>query len=140
MKQNHDKNPNVEPSTLKIGDNALIKKTGSVFDKEPVEIVKKKGSMITAKHGDRLNTRNSSFFKKAKFKPSPLYDRPNDELFSDDNDSVISSAKSNSTQTPPNMLRSQETSTNIPSTVSHPTVMRRSTRQPKRPNRLIETI
>ena len=28
MKQNHDKNPNIQPSTLKVGDNALIKKTG----------------------------------------------------------------------------------------------------------------
>ena len=51
MKDYHDRKSNVQASTLKAGDNALIKKTGmgrlTAFDKDPVKIVKTKGSMIT---------------------------------------------------------------------------------------------
>ena len=69
MKDYHDRKSNVQASTLKAGDNALIKKTGlrrlTAFDTcDPVKIVKTKGSMITAQQGKHQVARNSSYFKK----------------------------------------------------------------------------
>ena len=54
---------------LDVGDNVLIpdRRKGSIeprYSTEPHEVVHIKGSMITAKRGDRSLTRNVSFFKR----------------------------------------------------------------------------
>ena len=65
MKDYHNQKSNVQASTLKAGDNALIKKTGmghlTAFDKDPVKIVNTKNSMITAQQGNCQVNRNNSF-------------------------------------------------------------------------------
>ena len=87
MKDYHDRKSNVQASTLKAGDNALIKKTGmgrlTTFDKDPVKIVKTKGSMITAQQGNHQVTRNSSYFKKTNFKPLLQSDPDGQDTVSD---------------------------------------------------------
>ena len=70
MKYHADKKQNVKASGLEVGDNVLIKTVGvrkslNPYEPEPLKIVDKKGSMITAeKNGQRI-TRNSSFFKRS---------------------------------------------------------------------------
>jgi len=69
MKDYADHVAHATPSSLSVGDSVLLRHTGlhskmhTPFEPQPYEIVGKKGSMITAKRGDRKVTRNSSFFK-----------------------------------------------------------------------------
>ena len=69
MKGYADKHNHAKHSDLEIGDRVLVKqpkhnKLSTPFSPEPMEIMEKKGSMITAQNADRSVTRNSSFFKK----------------------------------------------------------------------------
>lgn len=69
MKGYADKQNHAKHSDLEIGDRVLVKqpkhnKLSTPFSPEPMEIMEKKGSMITAQNADRSVTRNSSFFKK----------------------------------------------------------------------------
>ena len=147
-KEYHDKNQNVQPFCLKAGDNALIKKTGmkctTVFDKEPVKIVKTNGSMITAQQGDRYITRNSSFFNKTNFKPSLVSDPDDQDTYDqDESDSVKPNTGGFTFSTPPksDLPVSSPTGNNIPGTIkTTPVPIRKSTRVSQRPNRLIGTI
>ena len=59
---------NAKPSKIMIGDSVVVKdtslkKSNSAYHPEPMEVVEKKGSMMTAENGRRSVTRNSSFFK-----------------------------------------------------------------------------
>ena len=68
MKVYADKRSNAQSSKLKIGDNVLVEqpkqnKLSTPFDPKPLQITDKKGSMVTARRGDKAITRNSSFFK-----------------------------------------------------------------------------
>lgn len=68
MKDYADSRRNARPSKLQNGDTVLVQqdktnKFTTPFDPRPYEIIKKKGSMVTAKREDREVTRNSSHFK-----------------------------------------------------------------------------
>jgi len=69
QKMYHDAKSYVKPSTLEEGDVVVVKNTFDSRSKlpyhpEPLEITRKKGSMITARNDDRQVTRNSSHFKR----------------------------------------------------------------------------
>jgi len=66
IKEYADSKRYVKESNIKIGDNVLVKNTnlsGYPYDSNPLTVVDKKGSMVTAQRGSQLVTRNSSFFK-----------------------------------------------------------------------------
>lgn len=68
MKDYADSRRNARPSKLQNGDTVLVQqdktnKFTTPFDPRPYEIIKKKGSMVTAKREDREVTRNASHFK-----------------------------------------------------------------------------
>ena len=57
-----------KPCRLKYGDYVLMKRTDhnkleTAFHPKPVQIIKRKGSMITAKHMDKTITRDVFHFK-----------------------------------------------------------------------------
>jgi hypothetical protein len=61
MKLYADGKAYVKPSTLQIGDPVLVRDPGlskakTPFSPVPLTVVKKKGSMITAKRGDQMIT------------------------------------------------------------------------------------
>lgn len=66
----------VKSSPIQIGDPVLVRDSSIVkgktpFEPVPLKVVKKNGSMLTAKRGEQLVTRNSSFFKKSPRFPTP---------------------------------------------------------------------
>ena len=79
----------VKPSDIILGDSVLVKrpftrsKGMSVYDPNPMKVVKTEGTMITAKNGDNTISRNSSFFKKLRLTV------PEDERDTIDTPSVI---------------------------------------------------
>ena len=75
MKQYADQKIYVKPSNLQVGDDVLVKSTDVAksklpYQQEPLTVVAKKGSMITAKRGEQILSRNSSFFKKSPMPPA----------------------------------------------------------------------
>lgn len=75
MKQYADKRRKAKHSNLQVGDKVLVKqdkqnKLTPPYDPKPFEIVKKKGTMITAKREDKHITRNSSKFKPVQNAPA----------------------------------------------------------------------
>ena len=105
MKDYHDQKSNVQASTLKAGDNTLIKKQNTAFDKDPLKIVKTKGSMITSQQGNRQVTRNSSYFKKTNFKPLLQSDSDDQHTVSDNGcELVTDSAEGNNATSSPTHL------------------------------------
>ena len=57
-----------KPCRLKYGDYVIVKRTGhnkleTSFHPKPAQVIKRKGSMITAKHMDKTVTRDASHFK-----------------------------------------------------------------------------
>ena len=80
---------NAKKSDLKIGDTVLVRqqkqdKLSSYFDPVPYKITQKKGTMVTAKRGDRTITRNTSFFKKVN--SAPIADNYQDDQSEDEDD------------------------------------------------------
>ena len=65
MKDHADKKRHTQPSNIKVGDNVIIlRKDGKKrFDPEIYKVIKVNGSQIQARRGERVVTRNSSFFK-----------------------------------------------------------------------------
>ncbi|KXJ24314.1 Uncharacterized protein K02A2.6 [Exaiptasia diaphana] len=69
MKVYADSKIYVKPSNISVGDTVLVKgdpsakKSQSPYKPEPFTVTERKGSMVTAKSGDKVTTRNSSFFK-----------------------------------------------------------------------------
>ena len=65
MKDHADKKRHAQPSNIKVGDNVIIlRKDGKKrFDPEIYKVIKVNGSQIQARRGERVVTRNSSFFK-----------------------------------------------------------------------------
>ena len=69
MKAYADSKTNIKPSNISVGDTVVVKrdpstkKSLSPYMPEPYTVTERKGSMITAKSGDAVTTRNSSFFK-----------------------------------------------------------------------------
>ena len=75
MKRYADMKAYVKPSNLQVGDDVLVKSTDISKSKlpyqpEPLTVVAKKGSMITAKRGEQVLSRNSSFFKRSPMPPA----------------------------------------------------------------------
>lgn len=71
MKYYADKRNNAKQSHLKEGDKVIVKqkkhnKLSTPYEIEPLEIIAKKGSMITATNNNKTVTRNSSSFKEVK--------------------------------------------------------------------------
>ena len=69
IKQYADRKAYVKPHDLRVGDIVIVKsdhasKALTPYRPNPMIIIKKKGSMITATYKDNQTTRNSSFFKK----------------------------------------------------------------------------
>ena len=70
IKQYADRKAYVKPNDLRVGDTVIVKsdntsKALTPYQPNPMTIIKKKGSMITATHKGSQTTRNSSFFKKS---------------------------------------------------------------------------
>ena len=68
MKENADIKRRASPSNLKIGDIVLVRqrkdnKFSTRFDPRPFEVVRKKGTMVTAYRDGKYITRNISQFK-----------------------------------------------------------------------------
>ena len=69
MKAYADSKALVKPSSISVGDTVVVKrdpstkKSLSPYMPETYTVTERKGSMITAKSGDAVATRNSSFFK-----------------------------------------------------------------------------
>ena len=69
MKANAEQHMTMRSKPLKCGDKVLIKRDGHIgkqttpYDFRPFVIIKTKGSMITARRGSQVITRNASFFK-----------------------------------------------------------------------------
>ena len=69
IKQYTDRKAYVKPNHPRVGDTVIVKsdntsKALTPYQSNPMTIIKKKGSMITATHKGSQTTRNSSFFKK----------------------------------------------------------------------------
>ena len=69
IKQYADRKAYVKSNDLRVGDTVIVKsdntsKALTPYQPNPMTIIKKKGSMITATHKGSQTTRNSSFFKK----------------------------------------------------------------------------
>ena len=59
----------MKPNDLRVGDTVIVKSDNTSnaltpYQPNPMTLIKKKGSMITATHKGNQTTRNSSFFKK----------------------------------------------------------------------------
>lgn len=69
MKEYADRHNHAKASDLKVGDRVLIKqpkqnKMSTLFNPEPLEITKRKETMVTAQNAEKSVTSNTSFFKK----------------------------------------------------------------------------
>ena len=92
IKQSADRKAYVKPNDLRVVDTVIVKsdhtsKALTPYQPNPMTIIKKKGSMITATHKGNQTTRNFSFFKKI---PKPTtnpthnlldYSSPEDESY-----------------------------------------------------------
>ncbi len=75
MKHYADSKSNIKPSNLEVGDHVLVKDTRKIkgktpFEPEPATITARNGSMISARRGSQVLTRNSSFFKRSPESPA----------------------------------------------------------------------
>ena len=75
MKAYADARVHAKPSSIALGDSVLLKDTSvcksrTPYQLDPLVVVDKKGSMITASRGGTQVTRNSSFFKHSPSRPS----------------------------------------------------------------------
>ena len=94
MKAYADKRRHTYPSSLKEGDNVLIKqpklnKLTPLYNPEPYTVVQKNGSMVTAERNGHFITRNSSHFRPVNAK---IEDEEERELEKDDSISVPESS------------------------------------------------
>ena len=119
IKQYADRKAYVKPNDLRVGDTVIVKsdntsKALTPYQPNPMTIIKKKGSMITATHKGSQTTRNFSFFKKI---PKPttnhahnLLDYPSSEDESYTHTTTPPEYKDNQTQhTTLNLRRSSRT-------------------------------
>ena len=86
MKRYADASHRSKPSNLQLDDRVLLRnkrenKLTPAFDPQPYTVVGRKGSMISTKRGERVITRNTSFFKHV-----PLIRETNPESDRDDDD------------------------------------------------------
>ena len=86
MKRYADASHRSKPSNIQLDDRVLLRnkrenKLTPAFDPQPYTVVGRKGSMISTKRGERVITRNTSFFKHV-----PLIHQTNPESDRDDDD------------------------------------------------------
>ena len=68
----HSDQAYIKPSDFRLGDTVLVKRDKSyrtsltLYAPKPYELTESKGSMVTASSGEKVVTRNSSFFKPIK--------------------------------------------------------------------------
>jgi hypothetical protein len=77
MKLYADKRRGAKPNDIEPGDVVLVKqdktnKLTSPFEGKPYLVTQRKGSMISAKRGDKVITRNSSLFRKIQLEPETV--------------------------------------------------------------------
>lgn len=68
MKHYEDKKNNAKHSYLRKGDRVIVQqkkhnKLSTTYEVEPLEVTRRKGSMITTSNENKTDTRNSSAFK-----------------------------------------------------------------------------
>ena len=110
MKRYADNKAYVKPSDFKVGDSVLVKNTSiskaqTPYDSIPLEIIAKKGSMVTAQRGESKITRNSSFFKRS-------IESPQEESYTKDTSDVITNDSIQDSNNP--MEIQQATSATVP--------------------------
>lgn len=138
MKKYHDKNRNVRETNFEIGDTVFIKDTSisrnkPPFEPKPLVIINKKHSMITAKRGQKVVTRNSSFFRKAS--GHPISSEEEEDLDDDLEDAYTQADNTNSpTQQQPPNITTTPCQPNLTQTDSNSTPKRpvRMKQQPKK--------
>ena len=131
MKQYADNKSYVKPSAIAPGDVVLVREPSTIackqpmFQPEPLTVVQRKGSMVTAQRGQQLVTRNSSFFKPVQTTSQPLKEEGEDIIIADDrhqrgssrsNSSRSNSSRSNSSRS--NSSRSNSSRSNSRSSIS----------------------
>ena len=83
MKQQHDKSVCVKPSPIAVGDSVIIRNTSlrktTPYNLDHLRVVSRKGSMVTARRGERAVTRNISFFKRILHDPAVPDEASEDE-------------------------------------------------------------
>ena len=89
MKRYADASRKSKPSNIQLDDRVLLRnkrenKLTPAFDPQPYTVVGRKGSMISAKRGERVVTRNTSYFKRV-----PLIHQNNPESDRDDDDVIV---------------------------------------------------
>ena len=78
MKEHAEARRNIRRSDIKVGDKVLLKnvtQTGKLvpkFQKQPFEVIKRKGVMVTAQRGQEIKARNVSHFRKVVTEAIPL--------------------------------------------------------------------
>lgn len=95
QKQYFDKRKNMRPSSIEIGDSALVRddfkrKLSTPFKTNPHNVTDKQGTMITASADHHKSTRNSSHFKSVSF---PL-NQSTDVHYEDEEDILPPSSES----------------------------------------------
>jgi hypothetical protein len=91
MKQYADTKRKAKTSTIEVGDTVLVcqrkeSKFTSKFDQHPFKVVRKKGTMITAKRNGKFITCNVSLFKKVHLEPHHFEETSDEDDDSDGND------------------------------------------------------
>ena len=90
MKAYADSKAHLKPSSISVEDTVVVKRDPSTMKSpympEPYTVAERKGSMITAKSGNTVTTRNSSFFKQI---PRNTLNQPDNSSDGDDDSPTI---------------------------------------------------
>lgn len=140
MKNYADSKNHAKESQLELGDHVLVKterrnKLSTPFSPVKYEIVKTKGSLVTAKRGSHLITRNSSFFKKVGEENGPI--EVEEEPIDPDLDEIVLSDNGGS-PIAPNDERLPNPLADVPKRTSTP--MKRPVREKKAPVRMKDYV
>ncbi|KAL5018211.1 hypothetical protein ScPMuIL_003933 [Solemya velum] len=140
MKNYADSKNHAKESQLELGDHVLVKterrnKLSTPFSPVKYEIVKTKGSLVTAKRGSDLITRNSSFFKKVGEENGPI--EVEEEPIDPDLDEIVLSDNGGSLIAP-NDERLPNPLADVPKRTSTP--MKRPVREKKAPVRMKDYV
>jgi len=129
MKKYADNKAYVKPTNLQQGEKVLVRrpfnmaKDQTLYEEEPLTIIAKKGTMLTARNSEKTITRNSSYFK-----PITI-SQANDET----DDVILNDQPDDSTDIPVNNV-------DIPITPPVTPVLRRSSRIKRTPKRYKDYI
>ena len=97
MKKHGDSKAYIKQSDIQLGDMVLVKRDKSYrtsqtpYEPTPYTVIGRKGTMITATRGNKIVTRNSSFFKRIKkpeFDPRAEASSSTDDDFGDTDNEV----------------------------------------------------